>query len=68
MVTMETILVQTENEEQVKLVQAFLEQHRLKNRVLSNEDKEDIVLGRLMEETDYNEIVDTDVFVKKLRG
>ncbi len=30
---METILVEAENEEQVKLVHAFLEQHKLKSRV-----------------------------------
>lgn len=64
---METFLVQPENEEQVKLVQEFLEQHKLKTRVLSDDDKEDIVLGRLMEETDYNEIIDTDAFLNKLR-
>jgi len=34
---------------------------------LSNDDKEDIVLGRLMEETDYNEVIDTDTFLNKLR-
>ncbi len=65
---METILVQAENEEQAKLVQAFLEQHKLKSRVLSDDDKEDIVLGRLMEETDYNHVVDTDTFLNKLRS
>ena len=65
---METIVVQTENEEQGKLVKAFLEQHKLKNRVLSDENKEDIVLGRLMEETDYEELVDTDMFLNKLRS
>ncbi len=64
---METILVQAENEEQPKLLQAFLEQHKLKSRVLSDDDKEDIVLGRLMEETDYNEVIDTDTFLNKLR-
>jgi hypothetical protein len=65
---METIIVQTENEEQIKLVQAFLEQHKLKSRVLTEEDKEDIVLGRLMEETNYNETVDTDTFLNNLRS
>ncbi len=63
---METILVQANNEEQAKLVKAFLKQHNLKSRVLSDEDKEDIVLGRLMEETDYSEVIDTDSFSKKL--
>jgi hypothetical protein len=65
---METILVQANNNEQVKLLQAFLKQHKLKSRVLSEEDKEDIVLGRLMEETDYKEVIDTDAFLQKLRS
>ncbi len=65
---METIVVQTENEEQVKLVRKFLEEHKLKSHVLSNDDKEDIVLGRLMEETDYNEVIETDTFLNKLRS
>ncbi len=64
---METILVEAENEEQVKLVHAFLEQHKLKNRILTDDDKEDIVLGGLMEETDYTEVIDTDAFLNKLR-
>lgn len=65
---METIVVLTENEEQGKLVKAFLEQHKLKSRVLMDEDKEDIVLGRLMEETDYEEVIDTSTFLNKLRS
>jgi hypothetical protein len=59
---METFLVQTENEEQAKLVKAFLEEHQLKSHVLSEEDKEDIVPGRLMEETDYNDVIERTVF------
>jgi hypothetical protein len=65
---METILVQTENEEQTRLVQQFLEEHKLKSRVLTDEDKEDIVLGMLMEKTDYNEVINTDTFLNKLRS
>ena len=65
---METIVVQTNNEEQVKLVKAFLKQHKLRSRILSEEDKEDLVLGRLMEETDYDEVIDTEAFLNKLRG
>lgn len=67
-VTMETILIQTDSAEEVKLVQSFLEKHKLKGRVLSEDDKEDIVLGRLMEETNYEDVIDTDAFLKKLRS
>lgn len=65
---METILIQTDNLEEIKLVQAFLQQHKIKGHVLSDDDKEDIVLGRLMEETDYEEVIDTNTFLHKLRG
>lgn len=64
---METIIVHADSAEQVKLVQSFLQLHKLKSRILSEDDKEDIVLGRLMEETDYNDIVDTETFINNLR-
>ena len=65
---METILIQAESAEQVRFLQSFLTQNNMNGRVLSDDDKEDIVLGRLMEETDTNERVDTNAFLKKLRS
>jgi hypothetical protein len=65
---METIIIQTNNEKESKLVQSFLQQNKIKGRVLNDNDKEDIVLGRLMEETDYNELIDTNKFLNKLRS
>ena len=65
---METIFLQTNNAVEVKLVQSFLLQNKIKGRVLSESEKEDIVLGRLMEETDYNDLIDKDSFVSKLRS
>ena len=65
---METILIQAESAEQVRLLQSFLTQNNMNGRVLSDDDKEDIVLGRLMEETDTNERIDTNAFLKKLRS
>ena len=35
---------------------------------ISEDDKEGIVLGRLMEETDYTDTVDTNDFLRQLRG
>lgn len=61
-------MIQTQNAEEAKLVQAFLQQHKIKGRVLSDDDKEDIVLGRLMEETAYDDVVDTNEFLAKLRS
>ena len=65
---METIVVQAANAEELKMIEEFLKKKKLKSRVLTNDDKEDIVLGKLMEETDYNETTPTDTFIKKLRS
>jgi len=65
---METIVVQAANAEELKLIEDFLKKNKLKSRVLTDDDKEDIVLGKLMEQTDYNETIPTDTFIKKLRS
>lgn len=65
---METILIQTDNPEEAKLIQSFLQQNKIKGHVLTDDDKEDIVLSRLMEETDYEEIIEINTFLHKLRG
>ncbi len=65
---METIIVQAANAEELKMIEAFLKKNKLKSRLLTDDDKEDIVLGKLMEETDYNETIPTDTFIKKLRS
>ncbi|MBS1643272.1 MAG: hypothetical protein JST94_03165 [Bacteroidetes bacterium] len=65
---METLLIQTENNEQLQLIETFLKEHHLKSRLLNDDDKEDIVLGKLMEETDYSEVIDTNEFLKQLRS
>lgn len=43
-------------------------QYKIKGRILTDNDKEDTVLGRLMEETDYKEVMDTNTFLSKLRS
>lgn len=65
---METILIQANTSEEKALIESFLKQNNLKSRVLTEEDKEDIVLGRLMEESDYTDTTDTNEFLKKLRS
>jgi len=65
---METILIQAGNPEEAKLIHSFLQQHKLKSHVLTDDDKEDIVLGRLMEETNYEDVIDTNTFLSKLRS
>lgn len=65
---METIVVQAANAEELKMIEEFLKKNKLKSRVLTNDDKEDIVLGKLMEETNYDETIPTGTFIKKLRS
>ena len=65
---METIVVQAANATELKKIEEFLKKNKLKSRVLTDDDKEDIVLGKMMEETDYNETVPTSTFIKKLRS
>ena len=65
---METIVVQAANAEELKMIENFLKENNIKSRVLTDDDKEDIVLGKLMEEADYNETIPTDAFIKKLRS
>ncbi|MBD0295863.1 MAG: hypothetical protein ICV84_11790 [Flavisolibacter sp.] len=65
---METILIQAANAEELKLIEEFLKKNKLKSRLLTEEDKEDLVLGRMMEETEYNDTISTEEFLKKLRS
>lgn len=65
---METIVVQAANAAELKMIEEFLKKNKLKSRVLTDDDKEDIVLGKLMEETGYNETIPTHTFIKKLRS
>lgn len=65
---METILIQAANSEELKMIEGFLKENKLKSRVLTDDDKEDIVLGRMMEETDYDDTISTDAFLKQLRS
>ncbi len=65
---METIVVQPSNDDELKLLKEFLQKSRIKSRMLSEEDKEDFVLGLMMQETDYNDTIDTNEFIKQLQG
>jgi len=65
---METVMVQPSNNEELKLLKEFLQKNRIKNRVLSEENKEDLVLGLMMQETDYNDTIEAEQFIKQLQG
>jgi hypothetical protein len=65
---METIIIQPSNDQELQLLQEFLQKSRIKSRILNEEDKEDLVLGLMMQETDYNDTIDTNEFIKQLQG
>ena len=65
---METIIIQPTNDQELQLLQEFLQKSRIKSRILNEEDKEDLVLGLMMQETDYNDTIDTNEFIKQLQG
>ena len=63
---METIVVQPSNNEEMQVLKEFLESRNIKNRILNDDDKGDFILGLLMQETDYNDVVDTNEFIEQL--
>jgi hypothetical protein len=65
---MDTIVIQPANENELKLIESFISNHHLKSHTLTEDNKEDFVLLKLMEETDYNDTVNTDDFIKSLRS
>ena len=65
---METIVVQPSNSEELKLLKEFLQKSSIKNHVLNEEDKEDFVLGLMMQETDYADTINTNEFIRQLQG
>jgi hypothetical protein len=65
---MKTIVVQPSNNEELKLLKEFLQKSNIKNRVLNEEDKENFVLGLMMQETDYTNTINTNEFIRQLQG
>lgn len=65
---METIIVQPSSSEEMILLKEFLENKNIKNHILNDEDKEDFILGLLMKETDYNDIIDAKTFIHQLQA
>jgi hypothetical protein len=65
---MDTIVIQPSDDKELELIKSFINNYHLKSRTLTEEDKEDFALLKLMEETDYNDVADTDGFIKSLRS
>ena len=65
---METIMVQPSSDAEMRLLKEFLEKTKIKNKFISEEDKEGFVLGLMMQETDYDDTIDTTEFINHLQG
>lgn len=64
---MDAVVLHPSNEEEMKLLKDFISNSHIKSRFISDEEKEDMVLGLLMQETDYDDVADAEQFIKKLQ-
>lgn len=63
---MEAILVTPKNIEEYSIITEFLKRNRIKNNILSLDDKEDYGLLQLMNEADRSKKVDRESIMKIL--
>lgn len=63
---MDSLLIYPENEEDLKLLKELLSKMKIKTKVLTEEEKEDMGLAYLMSQADRSETVSKDAIFKKL--
>ena len=64
---METVLIEVSNNSDIGFIRQFATRLGLKSKVLTLEEKEDIALGRAIEEGRKGEYVDKETVIKALR-
>lgn len=64
---MESIIVTPKNQEEFRLLTDLLAKMDISSKVLSEEEKEDIGLGILLQEADRNEKVSREEIMNKLK-
>ena len=64
---METVLIEVSNNSDIGFIRQFATRLGLKSKVLTLEEKEDIALGRAIEEGRKGEYVDKETVIKVLR-
>ena len=66
---MQTLLIETKDAAESRLIKALLEKMKIRMTVLnlSDDEKEDFGLSMLMQHVDWNETVSRDVTMSKLR-
>ena len=64
---METVLIETSKKGDIEFIRQFAKRMGLKSKVLTLEEKEDIALGKAIEEGRKGEYVDKEKVIKALR-
>jgi hypothetical protein len=65
---METLIVTLKDKNEMQLVSDMLKKMKIEAKKLSEEDREDIGLSKLMKQTNRSEKVSRDQVMKSLRG
>jgi len=64
--SMESAILSGKSKKDLKLLVELAEKLGIKARLLSNEEREDLVLGKAINEGRTGELIDTDEFLKSL--
>lgn len=64
---MSSLLVSPKNEKELLLIRELLEKMNISNRILSDEEKEDLGLSFLMKDVNRNKKVSRETILKKLK-
>lgn len=65
---METLLLQSDSKEEIKLLATLANKMGLKAKVIKNDFLEDIALANAMQKERTGEYVDTEAYLKKLKA
>lgn len=68
MFKMETLIVTVKDKDELNLVSTMLKKMRITAKTLSTEDREDLVLSKLMKQVDRSEKVAREEVMKTLQG
>ncbi len=64
---MDTILVSPKDAKEFQLISDLLARMKIKSKVLTSDEKEDLYLGELMKEADRTQKVSKDTVISKLK-
>ena len=65
---METLIVTVKDKQEMKFVSDMLKKMRINAKILSDEEREDMGLAKLIKQADRSEKVSRDQVMKTLRG